>query len=105
MAKLLLSGLLRGSFIPAGKIRELRDLTRYKRKLTKQVSSEKNRFQKILEDANIKISVVLSDSFGVTGQKIISEMLKGDYQPERLLYLVHGRIKVGREEIKEALTG
>ncbi|MCD6202224.1 MAG: transposase [Bacteroidales bacterium] len=88
LAKLLLCGLLRGSFIPTRKIKELRDLTRYKRKLINQVSSEKNRFQKILEGANIKISVVLSDVFGVIGQKIISEMLTGDYQPERLLYMV-----------------
>lgn len=105
LAKLLLSGLLRGSFIPSREIRELRDLTRYKTKLTNQVSAEKNRFQKILEDANIKLSVVLSDVFGSTGKKIMAEILKGDYQPEQLLYLVHGRVKASREDIKEALTG
>lgn len=105
LAKLLLSGLLKGSFIPNQAIRELRDLTRYKTKLTNQVSSEKNRFQKILEDANIKLSVVLSDVFGSTGRKIIAEILKGDYNPEQLLYLVHGRVKASREDIKEALTG
>jgi len=105
LAKLLLSGLLKGSFIPNQSIRELRDLTRYKKKLTNQVSSEKNRFQKILEDANIKLSVVLSDVLGSTGRKIIAEILKGDYNPEQLLYLVHGRVKASRKNIKEALTG
>lgn len=105
LAKLLLSGLLRGSFIPSREIRELRDLTRYKTKLTNQVSAEKNRFQKILEDANIKLSVVLSDVFGSTGKKIMAEILKGDYQPEELLYLVHGHVKASRDDIKEALTG
>jgi transposase len=69
LAKLLLSGLLRGSYIPCREIRELRDLVRYKTKLTNQVSAEKNRFQKVLEDANIKLSVVLSDVFGATGKK------------------------------------
>ena len=59
LAKLLLSGLLKGSFIPERPIRELRDLTRYKTKLTIQISAERNRFQKILEDANIKLSSVL----------------------------------------------
>ena len=105
LAKLLLSGLLRGSYIPCREIRELRDLTRYKTKLTNQVSAEKNRFQKILEDANIKLSSVLSDVFGVTGQKMIAEILKGDYKPEQLLYHIHGRVKAKREDVKEALTG
>lgn len=105
LAKLLLSGLLRGSYIPCREIRELRDLTRYKAKLTNQVSAEKNRFQKILEDANIKLSVVFSDVFGVSSQKIIAEIVKGDYQPERLLQHVHGRVKASKEDIKDALKG
>ena len=105
LAKLLLAGLLQGSFIPGGKIRELRDLVRYKGKLIRQVSSEKNRLIKILEDANIKLSSVLSDIFGSTGRKIIDDIVKGDYQPERLLYRIHGSVKKSREEIKEAITG
>lgn len=105
LAKLLLSGLLRGSYIPCREIRELRDLTRYRAKLTNQVSAEKNRFQKILEDANIKLSIVFSDVFGSSSMKIIAEIVKGDYKPEQLLYLVHGRVKATRSDIKEALTG
>lgn len=105
LAKLLLSGLLRGSFIPPREIRELRDLTRYRKKLVNQVSAEKNRYQKILEDANLKLSVVLSDVFGATGQKIMAKILKGDYKLEQLLNLVHGNVKASGEDIKEALTG
>jgi transposase len=105
LAKLLLAGLLQGSFIPCQKIRELRDLVRYKSKLTKQISSEKNRMVKILEDANIKLSSVLSNVFGATGRKIINDIVKGDYKPEQLLYHVHGHVKKSRAEIKEAITG
>jgi len=105
LAKLLIAGLLKGSFIPNRNIRELRDLVRYKTKLTNQISSEKNRIIKILEDANIKLSSVLSDVFGVTGQKILKDIIAGDYQPEKLLYHVHGKVQKSREEIKEAITG
>lgn len=106
LAKLLLSGLLKASFIPERTIRELRELTRYKTKLTQQITSEKNRFLKVLEDANIKLSSVLNDVFGVTGTKIIDHILSTeDYKPEELLQHVHGRVKASGEEIKEALTG
>ena len=105
LAQLLLAGLLKASFIPNREIRELRDLVRYKTKLTHQISSEKNRVIRILEDANIKLSSVLSDIFGVSGQKILKEIISGDYQPEKLLYHVHGKVQKSREEVKEAITG
>jgi transposase len=105
IAKLLLSGLLKGSFIPPKEIRELRDLFRYKRKLTGQISSEKNRSQKILEDANIKLSSVVSDTFGVSATKIIEAMLKGEKDIEQLLTLCHGRLETKKGQLKEALNG
>jgi transposase len=106
LAKLLLSGLLKGSFIPERPIRELRDLTRYRTKLINQISADRNRFQKILEDANIKLSSVLNDVFGATGKKIINHILTNDsYHPEELLHYVHGKVKASREDIKEALFG
>ena len=105
LAKLLMAGLLKASFIPIKKIRELKDLVRYKTKLTRQVSSEKNRFVKILEDANIKLSSVLTDIFCVTGMKMIREIIECDYDPDKLLYHVHGSVKKSRSEIKEAITG
>jgi len=106
LVKLLLSGLLKGSFIPERPFRELRDLTRYRKKLVQQVTAEKNRFLKILEDANIKLSSVLSQVFGASGTKMINHILScDDYRPEELMQYVHGKIKASREEIKEALTG
>lgn len=105
LAKLLLAGLLKGSFIPKRDIRELRDLVRYKNKLTNQISSERNRLIKVLESANIKLSSVLSDIFGVTGQKLLKEIIAGDYKPEQLLHHIHGKVQKSRAEIKEAITG
>jgi len=78
IAKLLLSGLLKASFIPPKPIRELRDLTRYRRKIVGQVAAEKNRIQKILEDANIKLSSVVSNMSGATATKIINAMIDGE---------------------------
>ena len=105
LAKLLLYGLLEGSFIPNREIRDLRDLVRYMKKLKQQVAAESNRMIKILEDANIKVSSVFSKTLGVSSRKIIDEIIAGDYQPERLLYHVHGNVKMSRAEIKEAITG
>lgn len=106
LAKLLLSGLLKGSFIPERSFRELRDLTRYRKKLINQIAAEKNRLLKILEDANIKLFMVLSDVFVSSGTKMINHILAfDDYRPEDLMQYVHGRVKASREDIKEALTG
>ena len=67
IAELLCHGLLRSSFVPPQPIRELRELTRYRRKLVESQSAERNRLQKLLETANIKLSSVASDVFGVSG--------------------------------------
>jgi len=106
LSKLLLSGLLKGSFIPPQDIRELRDLTRYKKKLVNQAASEKNRLIKILEDCNIKLSSVLSDvGEGVSATKIINDIIKGETNVEKLMIHLHGKIKASREEIRKALEG
>lgn len=105
IAKLLLSGLLKGSFIPPVGIRELRDLTRYRRKVIQQEASEKNRIQKILEDANIKLSSVVSDMSGVTATKIISMMIDGEDNLEELVKLRHGKMKATEEELAMSLKG
>ena len=70
LCKLLRNGLVKDSFVPERDMRELRDLTRYRKKLVQAISSEKNRVQKILDDANIKLSSVVSDTFGVSGNEI-----------------------------------
>lgn len=104
LTKLLLSGLLKGSFIPPAETRQLRDLFRYRRKLTGQISSEKNRLQKILEDANIKLSSVVSDVFGVSATRMIDALLEGQEDIGELVKLGHGRLK-RKEDLKEALVG
>jgi transposase len=83
----------------------LRDLTRYQGKLVNQVSSEKNRLHKVLEDCNIKLSSVVSDIQGASAKKIIDALVHKNFKPEELLQFVHGRVKASREDIKEALTG
>lgn len=105
ISKLLLAGLLKGSFIPPRDIRELRDLVRYKKKQIAHVASEKNRMIKILEDANIKISTVLSDVHGASGSKIISDIIEGKLNIDDLMKHIHGKVKASREDIRKALEG
>ena len=105
LCKLLRSGLVRGSFIPPKPVRELRDLTRYKRKLIQTMTAEKQRVEKILEDANIKRSSIASDTFGASGKKIIEELLKGKLRPDEMAELSKGRLRKRKEELKEALVG
>jgi len=105
ISKLLLSGLLQGSFIPPQDIRELRDLCRYKKKLTNQISAEKNRMQKIMEDANIKLSSVVSDVFGVSGTRILDAIMSGEEDVNKLAELCHVKLIGKIDLIKESLTG
>lgn len=105
LAKLLISGLLKASFIPPREIRNIRDLFRYRRKLTNHATAERNRFEKILQDANFKMSNVISDVFGLTGTKLIDALLKGNNNFDELLELCHGRIKNKKDQLKEALVG
>ena len=105
IAKLLLSGLLKGSFIPPKPIRELRDLTRYRKKVVGQIASEKNRLQKILEDANIKLSSVVSDMSGATATKIINAMISGEEDIKELVKFRHGKMQTSIEELAMSLKG
>lgn len=105
ISKLLLSGLLEGSFIPSVEIRELRDLIRYKKKKTQFIASEKNRTIKFLEDYNIKLSSVVSNTQGVSATKIINEIIEGKDDVTSLLTHAHGRLRASKEDIGKALTG
>ena len=105
LTKLLLSGLLKGSFIPPCDIREMRDLFRYRKKLTHQIVAEKNRLQKILEDANIKLGSVISDVFGKSGTAIIAAIIAGQTDTTYLVSLVNGRVKASRETLYKSLQG
>jgi len=105
IAKLLLCGLLKESFIPPRTIRELRDLTRYKRKVIGQVASEKNRIQKILEDANIKLSSVVSDMSGAVATRIIEALIGGEENVDVLVKYRHGKMHCTEEELASSLKG
>jgi transposase len=105
LCKLLLAGLLKGSFIPPRKIRELRDLFRYKTKLIHQRTQEKNRILKILEDANIKLSSVLTDVFGATGTEIINAILDGEQDPKKLSAMAKGTAIHKISQIEESVNG
>lgn len=105
IAKLLLSGLLKGSFIPPTEIRELRDLTRYRRKLISSIASEKNRIHKLLEDANIKLSSVVSDLSGSTSCKIIEALASGIEDVAELSKFRHGKMQCSESDLQKALKG
>ena len=105
LAKLLLSGLLKASFIPPSEIRNLRDLTRYRKKMIQNSTAERNRFEKILQDANFKLSNVISDVFGKSGKLLITAIKNGNDNFEELLALCHGSIRKKREILKESLQG
>lgn len=105
LSKLLLSGLLKGSFIPPVDIRELRDLVRYRKKVVAQAASEKNRIIKILEDANIKLSTVLSNVDGAVGTRIIEKLIEGNANIDELMQFYHGKIKATKAEFRLALEG
>jgi len=106
ISKLLISGLLKASFVPPEVIRNARDIYRYKNKMVEDVAREKNRIQRILEDANIKLSSVVSDVFGATGQKILKMLLKGETDIDKIVReCYHGKLKTSKEDIKKALKG
>jgi len=105
LAQLLRYGLIKGSFIPPKPIRELRDLTRYREKLTQKRSSELNRLQKFLEDANIKLSSVVSDINGVSAQEMIHHLIQEDLSKEQMAQLARGALRNKIEDLEKALEG
>lgn len=106
ICKLLLSGLLNASFIPAERIRELRDMNRYSIKLTQMLSGEKNRLHKILEDANIKLSSVVSDIDGVMSRRLIEGLIAGEESVANLVAThQHKNLKSSPSERIKAMTG
>src|SRR6058998_4109106 len=105
LASLLRHGLVQGSFIPPRDIRELRDLTRRRRRLVGDGASERNRVQKILEDANVKIGNVLSDVFGSSGQAMLEALLENKQGPAEIAQLGHWSLAPKIPLIVEALEG
>ena len=103
LAGLLRHGLVQPSFIPPRDIRELRDLTRRRRTLLLNGGEERNRIQKILEDANVKIGNVLSDVFGVSGQAILEALLENKLRPEEMAEFAKRRARAKIPQLIEAL--
>ena len=105
LCKLLKCGLLTKSFIPPREIVRLREVVRYRQTLTRDLSSAKNRIIKMLENANIKLSSVFSDVFGVTAWGMICKLVAGETRMEILMDYVHGKCQAPRLEIEKALKG
>jgi transposase len=105
LAKLAERGMLRPSFVPPPWQRELRDLTRYRRTLTHERTREKQRAEKLLEDAQIKLSVVAADIFGVSGRQMLEALIAGQRDPKVLAQLAQGRMRSKISDLEEALTG
>src|SRR5437667_7767830 len=105
LASLLRHGLVQGSFIPPRDIRELRDLTRRRRTLVSDGAAERNRVQKVLEDANVKIGNVLSDVFGTSGQAMLEALLENKRSAAEIAELGHWSLAPKIPQIIEALEG
>jgi transposase len=105
LAELLEHGLLRSSFVPPAAIRELRDLTRYRKRLIQTHTAEQQRVQKVLEDAGIKLDSVASDVLGVSGRSMLRALIDGERDPVRLAELAQGRMRTKIPQLREALRG
>lgn len=105
LAELLEHGMLRGSFVPASEIRQLRDLTRYRKKLVQAHTAEAQRVQKVLEDAGIKLGSVASDVLGVSGRAMLAALIDGERDPKVLAELARGRLRAKLPALREALRG
>lgn len=105
IGQLLECGLLRSSFVPPEPIRDLRDLTRYRKVLIRERGHHVNRIAKTLELANIKLGSVATDIMGKTGRAVIEGLIEGIDDPDQLAERAEGLLKKKREELSEALAG
>src|SRR5258708_24213576 len=102
---LLAHGLIRSSFVPPAPIHELRDLTRSRKQLVREIAQHTLRIQKVLEDANLKLTSVVSDVMRMSGLAMIEAIIQGEQEPERLADLSQGRLKAPRPAVIAALKG
>ena len=105
IAQLLECGLLRGSFVPPPPIRDVRDLTRYRKQTIGDRTREVNRLQRVLEDAGLKLTTVASDVMGVSGRAMLQALLAGTTDAAVLADLAHGKLRAKLPALREALTG
>ena len=105
IADLLAHGLIRSSFVPPAAIQELRDLTRTRKQLVREIAQHSLRIQKVLEDANLKLGSVLSNVLGCSGRAMLNAIVAGEDNPERLAALAQGHARRKTAELREALRG
>ena len=105
LAKVAERQMLRPSFVPPPAVRQLRDVTRYRADLVAVRTAEKQRVEKLLEDAQIKLSVVAADIFGVSGRQMLAALVAGERDPKVLARLARGRLRAKRSGLEEAFTG
>jgi transposase len=105
LADLLAHGLIRPSFVPPTPIQELRDLTRTRKQLTREIVQHVQRIQAVLEEANVKLSSVITDILGPSGRRILRAIIAGQTDTERLAALCSERLGCGRATLREALRG
>ena len=105
IADLLQHGLLKGSFVPPTPIQDLRDLTRYRAELRQSQNRVANRIQKLLEQANVKLSSVVSDTLGVSGRHMLRAIIAGQNDPQQLAQLARGQLKKKIPQLQQALAG
>jgi transposase len=105
LADLLAVGLIRSSFVPPAPIHDLRDLTRTRKQLVREMARHTQRLQKTLEDANVKLTEAISDVRGVSGRAILNAFIAGETDPERLADLANGRVKASRTQLVDVLHG
>ena len=106
IAILLRAGLLKPSYVPPRDIRELRDLTRYRKNMVHETSTQKNRIEKYLQQCGFKLSTFLSDIFGVSGMSIIRHLCeKGEILPDEVLELLYGTARRKVSDIRAAVNG
>src|SRR5947209_11815168 len=105
IADLLQHGLLRASFVPPTPTRELRDLTRYRASLAQEINRIANRIQKVLEDANIKLASVATDTLGASGRAMLEAIIHGEQDSQRLAEMSRGLLRNKIPELRQALEG
>ncbi len=105
IADLLALGLIRSSFVPPAPIQELRDLTRTRKQLVREITRHTQRIQKTLEDANLKLTETISDILGTSGRAILNALVAGETDPARLADLAQGRLKATRGQLLDVLHG
>jgi len=105
LADLLAHGLVRGSFVPPAPIQALRELTRTRKQLGREVTAHSQRIEKVLESADVKLATVLHPLLGVSGRAIVAALAAGETDPERLVALAHPRLRAKRDALRAALPG